>query len=173
MLVVISGLPGTGKSAVAREVARRVGAVHMSIDTVEDALVGAGLASSWETGVAAYEAVRAAAEQNLELGRIVVVDAVNDSEIARDTWRHSAAATRTPLIFVLLTLEDEIEHRRRLEGRRRNLTNIPEPTWDDVRGRAATFEPWADTHLRVNAGETLQQIVAIILARLDAPLATA
>ena len=80
MLVVISGLPGTGKSAVATEVAREVGGVHLSIDTVEDALLGAGFPHSWTTGVAAYEAVRSAAEQNLDLGRIVVVDAVNDSD---------------------------------------------------------------------------------------------
>lgn len=124
MLVVISGLPGTGKTAVATEVALRVGAVQLSIDTIEDALLGAGFPRSWTTGVAAYEAVRAAAEQNLELGRTVVVDAVNDSDPARQTWRRAAVTTGAPLIFVLLTLDDEVEHRWRLEQRSRNLTNV-------------------------------------------------
>jgi len=90
MLIVISGLPGTGKTAVAAGVAARLRAVHLSIDTVEDAMLGAGLAPGWQTGVAAYEATRAAAEQNLALGRDVVVDAVNDSEPARQTWRRAA-----------------------------------------------------------------------------------
>ncbi|WP_171013023.1 AAA family ATPase [Microbacterium sp. 2FI] len=166
MLVVISGLPGTGKTAVATEVARELDAVHLSIDTVEDALLGAGLPRSWTTGVAAYEAVRAAAEQNLTLGRMVVVDAVNDSEAARDTWRRAAATTGAELIFALLSLDDEVEHRRRLEGRSRNLTNVREPSWDDVRSRAATFEPWVDEPLRVSADGSLQQIAAVILARL-------
>ena len=62
MLIVVSGLPGTGKSAVAEAVAAELGAVQLSIDVVEDALLGAGLPFSWQTGVAAYEAVRAAAE---------------------------------------------------------------------------------------------------------------
>lgn len=167
MLVVISGLPGTGKSAVATEVARATDAVHLSIDTVEDALLGAGFPRSWTTGVAAYEAVRAAAEQNLGLGRNVVVDAVNDSEPARDTWRGAAATTGAPLMFVLLTLDDEVEHRRRLEGRTRDLTNVLEPNWEDVSSRRATFEPWADVHVRVNASESLRQIVGIILQRLS------
>ena len=100
MLIVISGLPGTGKTAVAAEVARAADAIHLSIDTVEDALLGAGFPRSWTTGVAAYEAVRAAAEQNLDLGRVVVVDAVNDSEPARDTWRRAVATTGAPLMFV-------------------------------------------------------------------------
>lgn len=169
MLVVISGLPGTGKSAVAAEVARDAGAVHLSIDNVEDALLGAGFPRSWTTGVAAYEAVRAATEQNLALGRIVVVDAVNDSEPARDTWRRASARAGVPLMFVLLALDDEVEHRRRLEGRRRNLQNVLEPSWDDVSSRRASFEPWSDVHLRVDARESMQQVAGVILSRLGAP----
>ncbi|GAA1916216.1 hypothetical protein GCM10009775_05860 [Microbacterium aoyamense] len=164
MLVVISGLPGTGKSAVAVEVARRTGAVHLSIDTVEDAMLGGGLERSWTTGAAAYEAVRAVAEQNLALGLRVVVDAVNDSEIARDTWRRAAGATNASLTFVLLMLDDETEHQRRLAVRERNLRSIVEPTWDDVRRRAAEFEPWLGDHLRVEADRPLAQIVDEVVA---------
>ncbi|WP_298744621.1 AAA family ATPase [uncultured Microbacterium sp.] len=169
MLIVISGLPGTGKTAVAAEVARAADAIHLSIDTVEGALLGAGFPRSWTTGVAAYEAVRAAAEQNLDLGRVVVVDAVNDSEPARDTWRRAVATTGAPLMFVLLTLDDEVEHRRRLEGRSRNLTNVLEPSWGDVSSRRASFEPWTDVHVRVNASESLRQIAGLVLSRLGAP----
>ncbi|MDQ1699643.1 MAG: hypothetical protein QOG34_1506, partial [Frankiaceae bacterium] len=64
--------------------------VHLSIDAVEDALLGAGLARDQTTGIAAYEAVRAAAEQNLLLGRLVIVDAVNDTTAARRTWTNAA-----------------------------------------------------------------------------------
>src|SRR3954447_26027131 len=74
VLVVVSGLPGTGKTAVAAELAARLGAVHLSVDPIEDALLGAGLPPSCETGVAAYEAARAVAEQNLALGLTVVAD---------------------------------------------------------------------------------------------------
>jgi predicted kinase len=172
MIVVISGLPGTGKTAVAAEVARRADAVHLSIDTIEDALLGAGFPHSWTTGVAAYEAVRAAAEQNLDLGRVVVVDAVNDSEPARETWRRAAATTSAALMFVLLTLDDEVEHRRRLEGRSRNLKNVLEPSWEDVRRRRASFEPWTDVHMRVSAREPMQHIAGVILTRLSAPPAS-
>ena len=168
MLIVISGLPGTGKSSVAAALATRLGAVHLSVDHVEDALLGAGLPRSRETGVAAYEAVRAAAEQNLALGRTVVVDAVNDSEDARATWRAAATHTGTRAAFVLLRLDDQAEHRRRLEARTRDLVNVPEPTWQDVQERAAAYQPWDETCLPVSATGTVDQVVHAVLAALPA-----
>jgi predicted kinase len=167
VLIVISGLPGTGKSAVAATLAARLGAAHLSIDPLEDALLGAGLPRSWETGVAAYEAARVMAEQNLALGASVVVDAVNDSEPARETWRVAAANAGTALVFVLLTLDDEAEHRRRLEGRSRNLTHVPEPSWDDVRARAAAYAPWAeDGCLRLSVERPVDEVVLELIDRL-------
>ena len=167
MLVVISGLPGTGKSAVAARLAARSGAVHLSIDPIEDALLGSGLPPGWQTGVAAYEAARAVAEQNLALGLPVVVDAVNDSEPARDTWRTAAAATGSDLVFVVLALEDAIEHRRRLETRVRGLENVPEPSWDDVTRRAAAYAPWVEgEYLRVDARRPVDELVMELVGRL-------
>jgi predicted kinase len=42
VLIVVSGLPGTGKSAVAEGLAARLKAVHLAIDPIEDALLDAG-----------------------------------------------------------------------------------------------------------------------------------
>jgi predicted kinase len=166
-LVVISGLPGTGKSAVAAALAARLGAVGLSVDPIEDALLGAGLPPSWEVGVAAYEAARVMAEQNLALGRSVVVDAVNDSEPARDTWRTAASRTGARLVFVVLTLPDATEHRRRLENRERGLARVPEPSWAQVRARAEALEPWGDDAWQVDAGAPVEAIVAEIEERLS------
>jgi len=92
-LVVISGLPGVGKSSVAESLAARTGSVHLSVDVVEEAILGCGLPPGLEVGIAAYEAARAVAEQNLSLDRRVIVDAVNDSEEAGRTWRTATSRT--------------------------------------------------------------------------------
>lgn len=44
MLIVIGGLPGIGKTTLARLLAARLGAVHLRVDTIEQAIVRAGLA---------------------------------------------------------------------------------------------------------------------------------
>ena len=159
MLLVVSGLPGLGKTSVAREVARRLEAVHLSVDPVEDAMLACGLPRSRATGIAAYETLRAMAETNLELGRIVVVDAVNDSEAARDTWRRAAAATGREVCFVQLTIEDDDVHRARLEGRPRRFQHVDEPSWHDVLARARDAEPWVEPPTVADASRDLAQVV--------------
>lgn len=168
MLIVVSGLPGTGKSAVAEAVAAELGAVQLSVDVAEDALLGSGLAPSWQTGVAAYETTRAAAEQNLVLGRTVVVDAVNDSDAARLTWVVAAEHAKTDLTFVLLTLDDMGEHRRRLESRSRSFSHLPEPTWGEVQLRSASYENWSHDVLHLSAAEPVRVITQVILEHLRA-----
>lgn len=158
VLVVISGLPGTGKTTLASALARRAGAIHLSVDTVEDALLGAGLERSRTTGVAAYGAVRAAAEGNLRLGHTVVVDAVNDSDAARATWRDAAAATGAVLRFVLLQPPPPAEHQRRLRERSRDLRHVPEPTWAQVQQRAADYEPWTGEVVELPSAEPVQAL---------------
>lgn len=159
MLVVVSGLPGTGKSTVAAALADGWTAVHLSVDNVEDAMLGAGLPQSWETGVAAYEVVRAAAEQNLGLGRVVVVDAVNDSAIARRTWSAAAEATGTRVRFAVLTPPPPSEHRRRLQRRDRRLAHLPEPTWEQIEARAAAFAPWEEDCIVVDSGRAVEAVI--------------
>jgi AAA domain-containing protein len=165
-LLVVSGLPGVGKTAVATEIAKRVGGVHLSVDPVEDALLACGLEPGWQLGVAAYEAVASMASANLELGRTVVVDAVNDSEAARGTWRRVAE----PVTFAVLTCSDPVEHRRRLEGRWREFTRLLEPTWPMVCDRATNYAPWSGEYLEV---DTCGLTVADVCDRLGTKISAA
>jgi adenylylsulfate kinase-like enzyme len=43
MLIVLSGLPGVGKTTIARELARSLAAVYVRVDSIEQALRQAGL----------------------------------------------------------------------------------------------------------------------------------
>jgi predicted kinase len=46
MLIILGGLPGTGKATIARELARQLGAVHVRIDSIEKAILGSEVLSS-------------------------------------------------------------------------------------------------------------------------------
>ena len=166
---MVSGLPGTGKSTVADALAARLGALRVSVDVVEDALLSSGLTASWQTGVAAYRAAAAVAGLNLARGLDVVADAVNDSEAARDTWREAASGAGADLRFVVLALEDAEEHRRRVEQRSSAFQHVRVPRWGEVRDRAASSEPWTgEDHLQVDAGIPVDEVVVQVLAQLRA-----
>ncbi len=74
------------------------------------------------------------AELNLHLGRSVMVDAVNDSEEARQTRLTAASRTGSRLDLVHLVIKDEREHERRLRNRDRGLAHVGEPAWWLVSG---------------------------------------
>ncbi len=168
-LIAISGLPGVGKTSVAALTAARVQAVHLSIDAIEEALLACGLPPGWTVGVAAYEAARAMAELNLRLGRRVVVDAVNDSEEARQTWRNAAMATGAALDFVYLVTSDAHEHERRLRNRDRGFVQVREPTWDDVQRRRGGYAAWVDDVIELDTSmHTAEDVAEALSVLLDA-----
>ena len=81
-LIVLSGLPASGKSVLAESLSRALSLTIVSIDPIEAAMWRAGLAKT-QTGIAAYEVAQALAEEHLRLRHSVIVDAVNPVEAPR------------------------------------------------------------------------------------------
>src|SRR6476661_1249260 len=73
MLIVVSGLPGTGKSALADRLGQELGAVVLSVDPIEAAMLESGIEQSFATGYAAYRIVSTLVEANLALGQTLIV----------------------------------------------------------------------------------------------------
>jgi predicted kinase len=92
MLIVLGGLPSTGKTTIARELARQLGAVHLRSDSIEQALRDYGVAGR-SMDDAGYQAAYAIAADNLWIGRTVIADSVNPLPVTRDAW--VAVAQRT------------------------------------------------------------------------------
>jgi predicted kinase len=147
-LIVLAGLPGTGKSSVARALAERLGAVWLRVDTLEAAMLEAGLSRSFETGLAAYIGIREQARDHLRLGRWVVIDAVNGVREAREMWSDLCAALAVEKRVIELVCSDAGEHRRRVELRPQPTPPLPKPTWEQVQQRE--YLPWDEPHLVVD-----------------------
>lgn len=161
---MLSGLPGVGKSAVADELGRRLGAVVISVDPIETAIIRSGITQSFETGLAAYTAGAAVAEHQLRLGLTVIADAANYLEVGRSIWRAVADTARVDWRAIEIVCSDEREHRRRLDARRRDLAPYREPTWDEVARRRTETEPWSHPRLVI---DTVHPIDLNVKAALD------
>lgn len=150
MLIALAGLPGSGKSAIARELARMLPATHLAVDDLEDAMLRAGLRNSYEVGHAAYLAAEAAAEANLRTGGNVVIDAVNDHPYARGQWVQLAQRVADSLAFIEVTCSDEDLHRARLAHRERGYRALPEPTWESLLPRREALRAWEGERITVD-----------------------
>lgn len=164
VLIALGGLPGTGKTTVARELARRLGAVHVRIDSIERALRVAGFTG--EMGPLGYAAGYAVAADQLALGLAVVADSVNPIEVTRSAWRAVGARTGVPVLEVELTCSDQAEHRRRVAERHADIEGFRLPSWAEVAAR--TYDPWAPDLSLDTARLGVAGIVALVVGALAA-----
>jgi predicted kinase len=168
MLISLGGLPGVGKTTIARELARQIGAVHLRIDSIEQAIRDSGIVpQSRELDDAGYRAAYAVAEDNLKLGRTVIADCVNPIPLTRDAWLEAAKTTGVRAIEVEIICSDATEHRQRVETRTTTIRGLRLPTWQDVVDR--DYQRWDREHVVIDtARHTVEQAVNLLRETLDA-----
>lgn len=162
MLIVMSGLPGVGKTAISRELAIAMGAVHLRIDSIEQSLRSAG----WRVEGEGYAVAYALAADNLALGRTVIADCVNPWPLTRAAWRAVAERSGVRAIEIEVVCSDPVEHRRRVEQRQPDIDGHQLPSWQDVVER--DYRPWDEPRLVLDTARSgIAECVQAIASRLS------
>ena len=163
-LIILGGLPGTGKSSIARALAATIGAVHVRIDTIENALRHSE--RPVEITDHGYVVAFAVAADNLRIGHTVIADSVNSIAVTREAWREVAQAAGVPCFEVEVVCSDVDEHRRRIETRVPDIEGHVQPSWQQVVERE--YEPWDREHLVIDTARmTIEESVAAIRSAID------
>ena len=163
MLIILGGLPGTGKTTISKALAKKLPALHLRIDTIESAIKSSHLQYEEDMMDAGYLVAYDVAVDNLMLGHNVIADSVNPISITRDAWRKAAERAKVEFIEVEFLCSDNDEHKNRVETRKSDIKNLVPPTWQKVVDRE--YEPWDLQGLKINtAGKSVDACVEEILS---------
>lgn len=160
-LVMMSGLPGSGKSTLGKRLAECTGAQLLRIDLFEQTLRNRH-GPGFDVGTAGYQRGYDLAAGHLIAGREVIADAVNAVEAARQGWRNIAAGTGAAMVEVEILCSDDDEFRTRLATRNTGIQGLAPVSFEEARGRAWEENP----HLAIRldtAGQTVAESLDALL----------
>jgi predicted kinase len=161
MLIVLSGLPGVGKTTIARELARSLPAVHVRVDSIEQALRQGGVIVEAE----GYAVAQAVAADNLRVGHAVIADCVNPWPLTRNEWRAIGEQVGVPVVEVEVICSEQVTHRHRVESRTADIVGHRLPTWQEVVER--DYRAWDRPCVVVDtARQTVSQSVQAVSSAL-------
>lgn len=169
-LIVISGLPGSGKSTFSRALAQRIPVLLMESDALRKALFGIPTHSPQESA-RLFRAVHALIEEFLQKGIPVLLDATNLQESHREPLYAIAERNKARLILVWVEAPEEVV-RQRLERRFRKEepADLSDATWEVYQRMRAIAERPHRPHFVVNSSKDITpalETVARLVRRLS------
>ncbi|MBV8882859.1 MAG: AAA family ATPase [Chroococcidiopsidaceae cyanobacterium CP_BM_RX_35] len=146
-LILMSGLSGSGKSTIARQLARQLGAVHIRSDAVRKHLGGIGLMERGSAELYTEEMNQRTYDRLLELGIMlstqgfpVILDAKYDRQQLRLAAIAKSQSHQLPLQILHCTAPLEVL-RKRLGSRTGDITDA---TADLLEAQRAAAEPFTE-----------------------------
>jgi predicted kinase len=173
-LIVFAGLPGTGKSTLARTVARELRAVYLDKDTIKDCAIAVARELKIErspdlAGPLSYELLVVLARDNLTLGLTVVLDSPAGYRQFREKVSDLAKTHKASLKLIECICTDEALLRQRVEGRGRELPPYRARDWADYQSNRTRFEGLTERRLVVDTADLLAMNLRKVLAYVGRP----
>ena len=165
-LIVFSGLPGTGKSALAEAVGRELGIPVFAKDWLEAALLRSKLVSAEterQLGSVGYDLLTVLAGRQLSLNQSVILDSVASTVSIRNAWRDLGKKYNAEWRVIEFIYSDILVHRERLEKRQRAIPGWHELEWSDVEFIRSYYAPWEEERLMLDSMGPVDQNILDIL----------
>lgn len=158
-LILMVGLPGTGKSTLARRLAALLPASIVESDRVRRVMF------KWPRHTLnesrrVHQVCRVLIEQLLRQGSSVIFDATNLVEAHRALLYQIADRLRIPLVILFVTAPPEVV-RDRLEGRsrQRHPEDASEATWSVYERMRRYMEPIGRPYLEVDTSQDVETML--------------
>lgn len=163
-LILFAGMPGSGKTTLARMVSRELQLPIFSKDRAQRILRDHHLAAE-NTGDGYYIILDMADEQ-LGLGVSVILDATFPLDHFRTVASEIAARHQAKFCAIYCHCSDDEIWRKRMEQRVQYVPGWRPVGWDDVQRMRTYYQPWANNALVVDSMVPPEENFAQVLAQI-------
>jgi predicted kinase len=142
---IFAGLPCSGKSTLAKGLARKTKAVYFRIDTIEKAITDLCAINVQGEG---YRLTYRLVEDNLRIGNCVIADSCNPWKMTRNEWEDVARKTDSNYVNIEVICSDKNEWKERVENRVSEIDGLVLPTWENIQNRE--YHIWDEDHIVID-----------------------
>jgi len=161
VLVVVSGLPGTGKSYFCRRLAERLPSVTLESDALRRVLFSLPSYSLTESA-RLFKTIRLLIEKLLKKGVSLILDATNLSERYREYFYSIAGRLEVKLILVRVEAPPSVV-KERLRARLKNLEGKSDADWEVYLKMKPSVEKIARKHYAVDTSRDIAPVLDKIM----------
>lgn len=159
LLVLVAGLPGTGKTTFALALAEKIGARHLNTDIIRDAL---GLRGRYDekSKQKVYREMEEQTAKALSTGERVVVDGTFYRKELRAPYQRLGAQAQAPLCWLIIEAPEAVIKQR--VSQKRAYSEADYAVYLKIRD---AWEPLGQPHLRLQSAplkEMLDKALAYI-----------
>ena len=164
MLVMICGLPGTGKSTLAKAVAEKIDAVYLNSDSIRLGMLEEREYTE-EEKKQVYEAMFEKSGEELKKGKNVVLDATFYKKELREDAKETADEAGTKIFIIECVTHEDLLKERILKRKKEETES--EADFEVYKKVKMQFEPIEGEHLAVDTSMELERQIELVLAYLE------
>lgn len=147
-MIVVGGIPGTGKSTLAIALSKSMNIPVFSKDELEAAIARKGICSSKDMHGVGYEIMASLAKSQIANGNGAIFDFIASRSRVNDLWPQ---LLKTDIKYIECICSDENVHRERISSRNRNIEGWYELTWEDVLNIKSTYQSLRSQRLTIDS----------------------
>ena len=152
MIIIVSGLPGSGKTFLARKLSKKINAVLLSTDKIRKEIIQKPKYSLWERALV-YNVLFLIAKYLLSAGTNCILDGTFNRKISRDEAIEKLDSERNDIYIIECICPEDIIFSR-LQSRKRDYSDADISVYLKMK---KFYEKMSEKHLTIDTSKSLEK----------------